>query len=955
MNSAPGRQPTLLPIPEPFRFIDIVGVGGFGCLARVSHPETGLESVLKLPHGSTLSNPAMLRRFRHEVELHAGLDIPGVARATALMADARLPCLAFDYYRLGNLATFMEARKAPLPVEDVVRFGTRMAEALASLHDRQVIHRDIRPENLLVGQSNPLEADITDFGMAMSIGDSAGLTRLAESDGFLAPEVTGAIKHAATKASDVWSAGMVMAYLAWGPNLYLEILKDKCPPPCDTPEGRHLLLCLRHCTETWPADRYPDGKRMLQDLRLVGRGCSPAEAESFLARRTGWRLTRRAALVTASLGGATLAGHWIFRGQPTIEPESSESEAWKAAARIVTAARAGEMDDARRQWLEHQRAIESIPWLAHRVLKALHPDKAEMEWRGKPLPEIYHLDFSPDGKRLAAACQDGTVRVWSWPGREPLMWSEPIGCEVNMVFFGASGSVIWSVADDGAARAHDIRQGCSVSRSFAVSMLPIPAACLQGDALYAGDTSGEIHKMDTSTGVILWRRHPASGRVESIAAKPDGSMIAVGLEDGLVAVLATLDGSARGQFRTVPDIRWIDWVDGDILVAGPSNKVYRHSAKDFTETWSWGGTTGQSRSVVMANPPEGRSSFVLATADKGKAAMLDPRSGIPIRVYHGAPELVRHARPSPDGQSIIAVGRGGNPAIFDATRGPECLDWPDAKSPWIGAEWVDNTTMAAMTEDGCLWKSDGNRLNKIGAITKPTKESRLLGFHASAYWLWKSEDNLILTSAKGGKAVFQGAALALGGIHLDAKYCVVAVPGNLLFATALDGFASFTPVHIDQKRTEAIQIVRDGERLAIVCEDTIIVLGLPGMVELTRLERGAEFGPLCAALIAPGQIVIGRRLGRLVVHDIDLKNIRMRAAVTGGTVTALAANQATGLLLAASVDGCVRSFDTRWFGPGPEWQVPHLEKVSKLAISPDGCRFLAVSAAGAMTRITMWD
>lgn len=939
-------------LPEGYRFEAICGLGGFGFLVLARQVETGRECVLKLPHAAMLLNPSLLRRFRHEIALHSRLEIPGVVRVVSRCVDGPAPFLGLDHYPLGSLAGWMEARNAPVPVTEVLHFGCRMAHALAEVHSLGIIHRDIRPENLLVSQAFPLEADLSDFGMAVSADDSSGLTRLIECDGFLAPEVTGEIQHPASPASDVWSAGMILAYLAWGPGRYVEALKPRCASPDGSTEARHLLACIRRCTAPWPADRYESGKFLLEDLKRVAAGKSPSNADAWTLAVARKRLTRRAVLAVAVAGsGFASLRWWLSPAQPPRQ--LVDTGPWAAAKQLVTLARSGEREQADRLWQLHGGLIAAHHFLGPRVEKALRPTMEILGWPSEILPEIYHAAFARDGSMLAAACQDGTVRVWSWPGRMPLFRTESVGHEINMVFFDGNGDFIWSVADDGRARVHDIRKAGATVGATQVAPLPLPCACVVGDILFAGDTHGGVHRVAPGSATVTWSSRPGTGRVESIAANADGTLLAAGMEDGGVYIMNVGDGTVRGRFRTVPDLRWIDWFEGDILIAGPDNKVLRLHGGDYHEMWSWPGGPGQPRSVVPTRLP-GMESFILAAEDKGMAAMLDPSSGLPWRIYHGGPELVRHACPSPDGKSIIAVGRHGNPAVFNATRGQEFRTWSHREAPWVDAAWEGNATVAAIDAGGGVWRLDGNSLEAGEAVRKPAAEAEVVGFVPGVFVAWKSGDDVLLTSAK-GQSVARLRVGQLGGLHLDREFFATAVAGGIAFAMAADGFASFRLIPINQDRVEAIHLARDADTLAVVCEDTMILLRLPDMVEISRLPRGDSFRSLCATRIAPGRIALGMRNGTVLIHDWKSGKVDSKFYVPSFAVTAIAADTTAGVLLTASANGVVCSHGMATHEAGPEWPMPTAQKVSKLEICPDGRQFLAVSSNGMRSMVSIWD
>jgi WD40 repeat protein len=576
-----------------------------------------------------------------------------------------------------------------------------------------------------------------------------------------------------------------------------------------------------------------------------------------------------------------------------------------------------------------------------------------MDWLGEELPEIYHIAFSPDGRLMAAACQDGALRVWSWPERKPLFRAKGIGCEINMVFFSPDGSAIWSIADDGAVRVHKVAHRGDQCREIKLSNLSLPSGCVHDNCLFVGDTDAGITKVDPATGSVLWSARVGSGRVESVAAKADGTILAVGLVDGLVALVDASSATSKGQFRLVPDIRWIDWFGNDIVVGGPANRVSYHNGADFRQIWSWSNGGNEARSVSIlkrhdANP------LVVAGADPGKVVLLDPASGNIERAYHGAPEIVRHACPSPDGNQLVAVGRNGPPTVFDATRSQEIRNWNHPTGKWVDARWADNSTLLALDTNGAIWALTTSAMNLRTSLPKPSAEAMAIGFVIGGPILWKCGSDVILSTKDTNSRANFIVGLDLGGFYIDNEFCAVAIKEKIIFATALDGFSRFRHIKFAEERLEAVNIVRDGSTLAVTCEHTVIVYSLPEMVELARFPRSEFFGALCAHIPSPGTLCIGRRSGELRMLDLKTMSFRSSIQVSPHPVSAITSHEPSGLLFTASIEGRVFTHGLRSGTVGPEWKIPSSQIISKLAISQSGERLMSLSESGRQSMITLW-
>ena len=952
-SSPPEFNHREVPLPGGYRFLGTCGFGGFGILAKVENASTGGISVLKIPHSITILDPSRLKRFMREVELHSRLNLPGVAKAVSRSADGEMPFLELEYYPLGNLAAWLAKAGGRLPTREVLRCGLQFTSILAGIQEQGIIHRDIRPENLLVFRESPLEIHLTDFGMATTTEAPGGLTRLADCDGFLAPEVTGALEHPACRASDVWSAGMILAFLARGPSKYLEVLEACCKPPEASVESSRLLKCILHCVSVHPRDRYQDARALAGDLKMVLDGKAPAVAERHNAMRARRRFMRgTAAIGCGSAGMAYFGARWFYPRAEQVKAEKV-SDLPGVAREIIRTARDGTIDEARAIWLLHREDLRRSPFLAAAAERATNPSRLFMDWPGEELPEIYHVAFSPNGRVLAAACQDGALRAWTWPDRKPLFRAMGIGCEINMVFFSPDGGAVWTIADDGTARVHDVANGGRPRREVKASSLPLPAGCVYGDSLFVGDTDGVIARVNPESGTVRWSARVGSGRVESVAAKADGTKLAIGFVDGLVVIVDSASGDVMGQFRLVPDIRWIDWLQNDLVVAGSSNRVGLHNGADFRQVWFWSNGGNETRSVSILKRPD-ESSLVVAGADRGKVILLDPAGGDVERAYCGAPEIVRHVRPCPGEDQLIAVGRNGPPRIFDATRSQETRNWTHPGGGWVDAAWTDSSTVLALDTGGVVWRLTPGEAEPKAPFPKPTVDAVALGFAPEGVVLWKCGGDIAVTTRETKSPARFPAGTGLGGFHIDKDFCAVVLKGKIALATAADGFSRFVPTRFEQERIEAVRLVRDQATLVVTCEDTIIIYRLPEMIELGRFPRSEYFGALCAHVPDSGTLCIGRRTGDVRVLDLKTMSFRHGIQVSSQAVTAINSHEASGLLFTASLQGRIFTHGLPSGTVGPEWNIPASQIVSKLAVSPHGEHLMSLSESGRKSMITIW-
>ncbi|MER5789800.1 bifunctional serine/threonine-protein kinase/ABC transporter substrate-binding protein [Streptomyces sp. NPDC001980] len=195
------------------RLLARLGAGGMGTvyLARAAD---GAVVAVKMIRAEYAADPAFRARFRREVQLATGLDARWVVPVTAADTEAREPWLATAFVPGPSLAETVDGH-GPLPARTVVVLGARLAQALAEVHAAGLVHRDVKPANILLAQDGPR---LIDFGIAQGTGTTA-LTApdaIIGTPGYLSPEQARPHEGEVGPPSDVFSLGCVLAYAATG-------------------------------------------------------------------------------------------------------------------------------------------------------------------------------------------------------------------------------------------------------------------------------------------------------------------------------------------------------------------------------------------------------------------------------------------------------------------------------------------------------------------------------------------------------------------------------------------------------------------------------------------------------------------------------------------------------------------------------------------------------------------
>jgi len=203
-----------------YEVIGPLGVGGMGEVYRARDENLGREVALKVLAPSLAGDPEHLTRFEREARLLASLNHPGIAMIHGLERGAGAPFLVLELVEGETLADRIAA--GPLPIDEALRIGVQLADALAAAHDRGVIHRDFKPSNVKITPEGRVK--VLDFGLAKGLAFFAGASgSLSPTVGFETATKTGTIlgtpaymspEQARGKAldrrSDVWSFGCVL-------------------------------------------------------------------------------------------------------------------------------------------------------------------------------------------------------------------------------------------------------------------------------------------------------------------------------------------------------------------------------------------------------------------------------------------------------------------------------------------------------------------------------------------------------------------------------------------------------------------------------------------------------------------------------------------------------------------------------------------------------------------------
>ncbi|MCZ2804789.1 protein kinase [Modestobacter sp. VKM Ac-2983] len=305
-----------------YELTSLIATGGMGQVWQARDTVLERDVAVKVLRSEYTGDPTFLARFRAEAQLAARLVHPNIATLfdygeipPAGPRDEHLAYLVMELVRGESLSTLLrrDGRLSPERTLDVLR---QSAAGLAAAHATGVVHRDIKPGNVLIGADGTVK--ITDFGVAVS-GSTVPLTQAGQVIGtphYLSPEQ--AQGQRATAASDVYALGIVGYECLAGHHAFdaessvqvalMQIRDDAAPLPDDVPPPVRQLVAAAMVKD--PAQRFPDAAAFgaaIDDVR-AGRPLQPADRTTVLPAAGGAAPSPSTRVMPAVGGAATAVG-----------------------------------------------------------------------------------------------------------------------------------------------------------------------------------------------------------------------------------------------------------------------------------------------------------------------------------------------------------------------------------------------------------------------------------------------------------------------------------------------------------------------------------------------------------------------------------------------------------------------------------------------------------------------
>jgi serine/threonine protein kinase len=327
-DAPPPAPPADLSLPG-LELHEKLGEGGMGIVYRARDVRLDQPRAVKVIRRGPVVGPEARDRFNREAKAVARLDHPGVARIYALGEHQGTLYICMEYVAGGSLQARL--RQGPLEVRAAADLVRRLALAVQHAHDNRVLHRDLKPHNVLLTPEG--EPKIADFGLAKLLDIDDDLTHAGAVLGtpsYMAPEQADGRASEFKERIDVWALGALLYECLTGrppfkgetrSETLLQVQHQPLVPPgrvrADVPLGLEAI-CL-HCLQKEPARRYASAGAVAADLQSWLDG-KPVPVAPRPGRRRRWLVIPLALILLAVLASVWIASRPGRLPDPVVEP-----------------------------------------------------------------------------------------------------------------------------------------------------------------------------------------------------------------------------------------------------------------------------------------------------------------------------------------------------------------------------------------------------------------------------------------------------------------------------------------------------------------------------------------------------------------------------------------------------------------------------------------------------------
>ena len=656
-----------------YRLVRLLGQGGFAEVYLGEHVYLDTTAAIKILH--TRLDEDDVEHFRAEARTVARLVHPNIVRVLEFNVQDGTPYLIVDYAPNGTLRK-RHPRGIPVPLSTVSGYVKQIASALQYAHEQRVIHRDVKPENMLVGRRN--EILLSDFGIALvaqSSRYSSGNGKVQDMAGTIAYMAPEQIQAQACPNSDQYSLAIVVYEWLSGTRpfqgSFTEIAVKQtmaAPPPLrekfPTLSQEVEEVVLKALSKD-PKDRFEDIQAFaiaLEHAALQAPGPAPVPGDTPLPQTQISSSVETIQLSNQEDLSADLLTVPSLTPNPLPPNTSSLLQATPSSLEtslvdqsqvtpLPPVARQAPLISRRKLVLGLTGAVivgavgAGLTWLAHE--QQMPPPASSIvegnllyTFRGHSML-VWSAACSPDGQRVASASGDETAQVWDATTGDHLNIYSRHKDSVYSVSWSPDGQRIASASYDRTVQIWDATFGDPFyTYSGHSSWVWTASWSPNGRSIASAGGDSTVHVWSSAGDGQHFTYTGHTAPVYTVAWSPDGSRIASGGDDGTVQIWDAANGNRlsthRGQSASIWAVAWS--LDGKrIASAGDDKTVQIWNAADGRHLFAYPGHTDFVYAVAWSL--DGKR--IASAGDDKTVQIWDAANGDHRYIYHGHSAGVR--------------------------------------------------------------------------------------------------------------------------------------------------------------------------------------------------------------------------------------------------------------------------------------------------------------------------
>jgi len=553
-----------------FKIFDRLGSGGQGVVYLAHDPVLDRRVALKVPRPETLVTPELRRRFLKEARAAARITHQNLASVFEAGEVGPLCFITSAYCAGPNLGEWLRERRQPVDCREAVNLVAEIADAVEFVHRAGMLHRDIKPTNILLDprgeQSDERSLEgfapkLTDFGLARLTESDASRTRegaMLGTPSYMAPEQARGESAMVGPATDVYGLGAVLFELLSGTRLFAgesdaETLRQVLD--VDAPEVRRfrpeapadLAAICRKCLEKKPALRYASASGLADDLRRFLAGlptlARPLSAGQKLAR---WADRNRSLAAALAVVAALLVG---MAGVSTFA--AFRIDAARQAAEMTAVRETAAKEEAERLRVLSEQRLRELESRDRRSWRSLYASNMRSAFEYLANGSMHHLEALLEQSRPGPGRED--LRSFEW-------------------YF------LWREVHRRPGRVELTTEG---GPCFFVFYSP------DNKFLLAGTEKGIVHVWDANTLAPVYRWQAHGKCINGMRFSPDGQTLATTSCDRTVRFWRTSDWQPTGPtlHHTQPQFRCVFSTDGKLLITATTVRNLPPKTKSAISVW----------------------------------------------------------------------------------------------------------------------------------------------------------------------------------------------------------------------------------------------------------------------------------------------------------------------------------------------------------------------------------